>query len=82
MVYLIVFLPLLGSIIAGFFGRKLGDKFSLYLTSSLLIILSSKLGIELIATKNTRAAIEIASYLYLFQMNNPNNISIVKDKTI
>ena len=38
MVYLIVFLPLLGSIIAGFFGRKLGDKFSLYLTSSLLII--------------------------------------------
>ena len=38
MVYLIVFLPLLGSIIAGFFGKKLGDKFSLYLTSSLLII--------------------------------------------
>ena len=38
MVYLIVFLPLLGSIIAGFWGRKLGEKISLYLTSSLLLI--------------------------------------------
>ena len=38
MIYLIVFLPLLGSIIAGFLGSKLGDKFSLYLTSSLLLI--------------------------------------------
>ena len=38
MVYLIVFLPLLGSIIAGFWGRGLGDKISLYLTSSLLLI--------------------------------------------
>ena len=38
MVYLIVFLPLLGSIIAGFWGRRLGDKFSLYLTSTLLLI--------------------------------------------
>ena len=38
MVYLIVFLPLLGSIIAGFWGRKLGDKLSLYLTSTLLLI--------------------------------------------
>jgi len=38
MVYLIVFLPLLGSIIAGFWGRRLGDKLSLYLTSILLLI--------------------------------------------
>ena len=38
MVYLIVFLPLLGSIIAGFWGRRLGDTISLYLTSSLLLI--------------------------------------------
>ena len=38
MIYLIVFLPLLGSILAGFWGRKLGDKLSLYLTSSLLVI--------------------------------------------
>ena len=38
MVYLIVFLPLLGSVIAGFCGRRLGDKISLYLTSSLLLI--------------------------------------------
>ena len=38
MVYLIVFLPLLGSIIAGFWGRRLGDKLSLYLTSALLLI--------------------------------------------
>ena len=38
MVYLIVFLPLLGSIIAGFWGRRLGDKLSLYLTSTLLLI--------------------------------------------
>ena len=38
MVYLIVFLPLLGSIIAGFWGRRFGDKISLYLTSTLLLI--------------------------------------------
>ena len=38
MVYLIVFLPLLGSIIAGFWGRRLGDKLSLFLTSTLLLI--------------------------------------------
>ena len=38
MVYFIVFLPLLGSIIAGFWGRRLGDKLSLYLTSALLLI--------------------------------------------
>ena len=38
MLYLIVFLPLLGSIIAGFWGRRLGDKLSLYLTSTLLLI--------------------------------------------
>ena len=38
MVYLIVFLPLLGSIIAGFWGRRLGDKLSLYLTSTMLLI--------------------------------------------
>jgi len=33
-----VFLPLLGSIIAGFWGRRLGDKLSLYMTSTLLLI--------------------------------------------
>ena len=38
MIYFIVFLPLLGSILAGFWGRKLGDKLSMYLTSSLLVI--------------------------------------------
>ena len=38
MAYFIVFLPLLGSIIAGFWGRRLGDKLSLYLTSTLLLI--------------------------------------------
>ena len=38
MVYFTVFLPLLGSIIAGFWGRRLGDKLSLYLTSTLLLI--------------------------------------------
>ena len=38
MVYFIVFLPLLGSIIAGFWGRRLGDKLSLFLTSTLLLI--------------------------------------------
>ena len=38
MVYLIVFLPLLGSVIAGFWGRRLGDKLSLYLTSTMLLI--------------------------------------------
>ena len=38
MVYLIVFLPLLGSIIASFWGGRLGDKLSLYLKSTLLLI--------------------------------------------
>ena len=37
--------------------------------SSILIILTFKPGIELIVTKNIRAATDIASYLYLFQIN-------------
>ena len=36
MEYAIVFLPLLGSFIAGFFGNKIGDKYSQLLTSSLV----------------------------------------------
>ncbi len=35
---LIVLLPLLGAIIAGFFGRLIGDRVSMYLTSGLLLI--------------------------------------------
>ena len=31
--YAIVFLPLLGSILSGFFGRKIGDRFSQLITS-------------------------------------------------
>ena len=34
----IVFLPLLGAIIAGFFGRTIGDKASMWVTSSLLVV--------------------------------------------
>ncbi len=38
MEYAIVFLPLLGSIISGFFGKKLGDKKSEILTSTFISI--------------------------------------------
>ena len=38
MEYAIVFLPLIGSFISGFFGRILGDKYSQILTSSLVAI--------------------------------------------
>ena len=38
MEYAIVFLPLLGSIISGFFGSRIGDKYSQILTSSLVTI--------------------------------------------
>ena len=34
----IVFLPLLGAIIAGFFGRTIGDKASMWVTCSLLVL--------------------------------------------
>ena len=34
----IVFLPLIGAIIAGFFGRAIGARASEYLTSALLVI--------------------------------------------
>ncbi len=34
----VVFLPLLGAFIAGFFGRMIGDKASMYITCSLLVI--------------------------------------------
>ena len=36
MEYAIVFLPLLGSIISGFFGNKIGDKYCQILTSTLV----------------------------------------------
>ncbi len=35
---LIVFLPLIGALVAGFFGKSLGDKASTYITSGLLVI--------------------------------------------
>ena len=38
MEYAIVFLPLLGSFISGFFGRNIGDKYSQLLTSSLVAL--------------------------------------------
>ena len=38
MEYAIVFLPLVGSFISGFFGKKLGDKYCPVLVSSLVLI--------------------------------------------
>ena len=39
MIYvLIVFAPLLGAILAGFFGRMLGEKPSMYITSGLMVL--------------------------------------------
>ena len=38
MIFVIVFLPLLGAIISGFWGRKLGDNYSMMLTSGFLVI--------------------------------------------
>jgi len=38
MEYAILFLPLIGSFISGFFGKKLGDTYCQYLTSSLVAI--------------------------------------------
>jgi len=38
MEYAIIFLPLLGSFISGFFGKKIGDKYSQILTSLLVLI--------------------------------------------
>ena len=38
MEYLILFLPLIGSIISGFFGKKIGDRNSQILTSSFVSI--------------------------------------------
>jgi len=38
MEYTIVLLPLLGSIISGFFGKKLGDKYCPVLVSLLVLI--------------------------------------------
>ena len=34
----VVFLPLLGAIIAGFFGRLIGDKASMYITCTMLVV--------------------------------------------
>tara|TARA_Y100000590_G_scaffold318729_1_gene360668 strand:+ start:8515 stop:10422 length:1908 start_codon:yes stop_codon:yes gene_type:complete len=40
MEYAIVFLPLIGSFISGFYGKKIGDKYSQVLTSTLVLISS------------------------------------------
>ena len=50
MAYLIIFLPLIGFLISGIFGKKLGDFFSQIITSSLVLI----------------SAIISCLYLYLF----------------
>ena len=38
MEYAIIFLPLLGSVVSGFFGKKIGDKYCQILTSTLISI--------------------------------------------
>jgi len=38
MEYLILFLPLIGAVISGFFGKKIGDRNSQILTSSFVSI--------------------------------------------
>ena len=38
MEYLILFLPLIGSIISGFFGKTIGDKYSQIITCSLVLL--------------------------------------------
>ena len=38
MEYIIIFFPLIGSIVEGFFGKKLGDKYCQIFTSSLVAI--------------------------------------------
>ncbi len=43
----IVFLPLIGALIAGFFGRWLGDKPSAIITSSLLTVAAAEASIGL-----------------------------------
>ena len=52
MEYIIVFLPLLGSIISGFFGNRIGVK-RCQLFTSLFVIISA---IDFAATVNTSSA--------------------------
>tara|TARA_B100001175_G_scaffold317548_1_gene334913 strand:- start:630 stop:2543 length:1914 start_codon:yes stop_codon:yes gene_type:complete len=62
MEYAIVFLPLLGSILSGFFGKKIGDRNSQILTSSLVSI---------------SAILSIVVFYHVIFNNYSNNVTIL-----
>ena len=66
MIFLIVFLPLLGSIISGFFGNRLGGVVSMSITSALLVISMLMGWVEFFKSQNSeleiRASLQRAAH--------------------
>ena len=61
----IIFLPLLGAILSGFFGNRLGNKFS-QVTTSLLVSLSSILSFIIfykVITENYSNVVHLATWI-------------------
>ena len=59
MEYLILFLPLIGSIISGFFGRTIGDRLSQLITC-ILVSISALLSLFILTVAAAEAAIGLA----------------------
>ena len=59
MEYLILFLPLIGSIISGFFGKTIGDRLSQLITC-ILVSISALLSLFILTVAAAEAAIGLA----------------------
>ena len=72
MVFLIVFLPLFGAIVSGFFGKNLGDRLSMYFTSFVLLIVMVLGWVEFLNIKNNHEE----SLIYLSQWIISGNFEV------
>ena len=73
MEYLILFLPLLASIISGFFGKLIGDKISQIITS-LFVVASAFLSISCISSRSFLIEYQYANLI----ISNVIDVIIIK----
>ena len=78
MEYLILFLPLLGSIISGFFGKKIGDRNSQILTS-FFVSISAILSLFILTVAAAEAAIGLAIIVVYFRNSDTIRVEEIKN---
>ena len=78
MEYLILFLPLIGAVISGFFGKKIGDRNSQILTSSFVSI-SAIISLFILTVAAAEAAIGLAIIVVYFRNSDTIRVEEIKN---